>query len=119
MKEVSEQKKAQGRGKWFELKIAKLFKGVRVGRSKAVKVFDQWTQVNCQRPPDVITLKYAIECKYHKRLPVFLDKLVTQMVTNCPNGKIPLAVIGDRGERYTLVIWLLPDFEKEHIGERG
>ena len=117
--ESTEQKKAQKRGSWFESKIAKIFKGVRVGRSKAVKVFDEWTQVNCQKPPDVITPKYSIECKYYKSLPKFLDKIVTQSVSNCPKGKIPLAVIGDRGERYTLVIWLLPDFEKEHIGERG
>lgn len=113
------QKLAKWRGSNFERKIAKLVHGVVVGRSKAIKVGDKlWIKIDCQKPPDVVNEWASFECKYYRKLPVFITKVMAQAIQNSPEGLTPFAVLGDRGNRSQYVVMTLQDFLDWHIGEK-
>jgi hypothetical protein len=80
------QKRAKERGRSLEYKVAKAVHGVRVGRSKAVKVNGKWIQTDCQRPPDVVNAWASFECKSRKDLPKWFTDGMTQAIRNAPNG---------------------------------
>ena len=109
-----ERKRARWRGSNFERRIAKLIHGVVVGRSKAIKVGDKWIQTNCQQPPDVVNQWLSVECKYYKRLPKWLIKIMTQAIHNAPNGLTPVAWVGDREDKSRFVIMAEHDFLDLH-----
>ncbi len=112
----SEQKRARWRGKYGERRIAKLVNGVVVGRSKTVKVGDQYVQVNPQQPPDVLTPVFSIEVKYLKRLPATLNQAMAQSIRNAPSGKTPLTWFIGREDKSCLVVWTERDFLEWHVG---
>ena len=114
-----ERKRSRYRGKNYERRVAKLIKGVVVGRSKGVKVGDTWIATNCQRPCDVVNSWLAVECKYWAKLPVWLDKVMRQSAKNCPEGLVPIAWVGDREAHYNFVIMTEGDFVELFIGENG
>ena len=109
-----EQKRARWRGSNFERRVAKRVHGVVVGRSKAVKVNDKWIQVNPQQPPDVLNEWLSVECKYYKRLPKWLIKVMTQAIHNAPEGLTPVAWLGDREDGSRFVIMTEHDFLDLH-----
>jgi len=117
--EVRDRKRARWRGKNYERRVAKLIKGIVVGRSKAVKVQDKWIQINCQKPPDVVNVWLSVECKYWKELPVWLDKIMTQAVRNAPASLTPVGWVGDREAKVNYVILLERDFVDLLIGKNG
>jgi len=117
--EVPQRKQARWRGKNYERRVARLIKGVVVGRSKAVKIQGKFIQTNCQKPPDVVNLWLSVECKYWKELPVWLDKIMTQAVRNGPEGLTPVAWVGDREAKTNYVILLERDFVDLLIGRNG
>jgi len=114
-----ERKRSRWRGKAYERRVAKLIKGVVVGRSKAVKVGDTWISTNCQRPPDVVNTVFSVECKYWATLPVWLDKVMRQARQNAPEGLTPVAWVGDREAQSNFVIMTEGDFLELLIGENG
>ena len=111
---TSENKRARWRGSFFERRVAKFVHGVVVGRSKAVKVDDRYIQVNPQQPPDVVNSWLSIECKYLKKLPVWLDKIMTQAVRNAPDGLVPVAWLGGREDNSRFVVMTERDFLDLH-----
>lgn len=121
-------KQAQWRGKYGERRLAKRVKGVVVGRSKAVPIYKmhtgmrsietktpQYIQIDCQKPPDVVTEMFSFESKWLKSMPKFLDKVMGQAIRNCPTGLTPIAVIGDREQRVVFYIMTEKDFLELHI----
>ena len=89
VKETSQRvKKAQQRGRNAEYQCAKDTHGVRVGRSKAVKVGDKYIQVNCQQPPEVLAAFFSFECK-NTKLAKSVVKAVSQSIRNAPEGFSP------------------------------
>jgi len=108
------QKLAKWRGSNFERRVAKLIKGVVVGRSKAVRVNDRWIQTDCQQPPDVVNEWLSVECKYYKKLPIWLDKVMIQAIRNAPDGLIPVAWVGGREDGSRFVIMTERDFLDLH-----
>jgi len=120
MTELTKQdrKRSRYRGKNYEYRVAKKIKGVVVGRSKAVKVGDIHIDVNPQKPPDVINSWLSIECKHLKTLPVWLEKVMAQAVSNAPDGYlVPVAWVGDKESNY--VIMREEDFMANFVGENG
>lgn len=114
-----DRKRAKWRGRNYERRVSKLIKGVVVGRSKAVKVGGKFVQIDCQHPPDVLNIWLSVECKYWRTLPVWLDKVMTQAMKNCPGGQTPIAWVGDREARVNYVILLERDFLDLMVGENG
>lgn len=119
-------KRSQWRGKYGERRLAKRVRGVVVGRSKAVKVSEStaedgvtsavhYIQIDCQKPPDVVTEMFSFESKWLKSMPKFLDKVMGQAIRNCPTGLTPIAVIGDREQRVVFYIMTEKDFLELHI----
>ena len=111
---ITPQKRAKWRGKNEERACSKLVKGVVVGRSKVVKVGDKYIQVNCQKPPDVVSPPYSFEVK-NKIMPKSLVKAMTQAVNNCPQGLTPKLWWRDRDSGVRYLIELVPDFLDDHI----
>jgi hypothetical protein len=116
----SPQKRARWRGSHFERRVAKLIHGVVCGRSKAVKVSDgpegyyRYIQINPQQPPDVVNEWLSVECKYYKRLPKWLIKIMTQAIRNAPTGLTPVAWLGDREDGSRFVVMTERDFLDLH-----
>jgi len=110
-------KRSIWRGRNYEYRVAKKIKGVVVGRSKAVKVGDKYRDVNPSKPPDVINSWLSVECKHLKTLPVWLEKVMAQAVTNAPEGLTPVAWVGDKESNY--VIMREEDFMANFVGENG
>ena len=101
----SPQKKAQGRGKWFEYWVAEQVHGKVVGRSKAIVVGNSTFECDPNHPLDVINEWAGYEIKYLKSLPKTVTNAVAQAVTNAsktrPVGKgitplTPVVIMGDR-----------------------
>lgn len=116
----SDSSKSRQRGRYGERRLAKKVNGVVVGRSKAVKLpSGNYIQVNCQRPPDVITDVFSFESKWLKNAPVGIHKVMTQSITNAPTGLIPVGVIGDREFGCVFYIMMENDFLDLHIGDSG
>ena len=111
---TSTQKLAKERGRGFEYKVAKAVNGVRVGRSKAVKVDGKWIQTNCQRPPDVVNSWASFECKSRKRIPEVIRKGMTQAIQNAPDGFPCFLVIYDREQRCSYVVQTFEQFLDLH-----
>ena len=116
---TQERKQSRWRGHNYERRVARLIKGVVVGRSKAVKVSDKFVQVNCQRPPDVVNAWLSVECKHWKSLPVWLDKVMGQAIHNAPQGLTPIAWVGDREAKANYVIMHERDFLDNFVGKNG
>jgi len=113
---AQERKQSRWRGRNYERRVAKLIKGVVVGRSKAVKVQGKFIQINCQKPPDVVNVWLSVECKYWAELPAWLDKVMTQAVKNCPKeqGLTAIAWVGDREAKTNYIIMTERDFLDLH-----
>jgi hypothetical protein len=110
-------KRSRGRGRYGEARWAKKTGGVVVGRSKAVKLpSGKWIQVNCQKPPDVVDDLFSYENKHYKNLPAWLEKVMTQATSNCPEGLIPVAHVGDRECRTYYCIIPEKDWLDLHYG---
>ena len=90
------QQKSKWRGSYGERRLAKKVKGVVVGRSKAVVVNGTTIEVNPTAPPDVVTEIFSFESKWLKNAPVNITKVMEQSRRNCPEGLVPVGVIGDR-----------------------
>ncbi len=111
-------KLSRGRGRYGEARLARKVNGVVCGRSKAVKLpSGKWLQINCQRPPDVVTDLFSFESKWLKAVPVSLDKIMTQAVKNAPVGLVPVGVIGDRQAHTVYYIMNEHDWLDLHVGE--
>jgi hypothetical protein len=114
----SENEKSRQRGRYGEQRLAKKVNGVVVGRSKAVKLpSGKYVQINCQRPPDVVTEMFSFESKWLKSAPVNIHKVMEQAIRNAPSGHIPIGVIGDREQHTVFYIMTEQDFLDLHIGE--
>jgi hypothetical protein len=111
---TSPQKLSKERGRGLEYRIAKAVNGVRVGRSKAVKVNGKWIQTDCQRPPDVVNSWASFECKSRKNVPQLISKGMGQAVHNAPDGHACFLVIYDREQRCAYVIQTLQQFLDLH-----
>ena len=112
-------RKNRQNGRYGEYRLAKKVNGVVVGRSKAVVLpSGKAIQVDCQRPPDVVTDNFAYESKYFKVAPACIKKVMTQAVRNCPEGLTPVGAIADREERCTYVIMMLDDWIAWHVGDK-
>ena len=113
-----EMKRRRGRGRYGEQRLAKKVGGVVCGRSKAVKLpSGQYIQINCQRPPDVVTEMFSFESKWLKNPPKVIDKIMTQATANAPQGLIPVGVVGDREQRTVFYIMSEKDWLDLHGGE--
>jgi hypothetical protein len=106
------------RSRNHERRVAKLIKGVVVGRSKAVQVDGQWIKVNTTRPPDVVTSWLSVESKCYKQLPRWLLKIMTQAIRNAPDDLLPVAWVTDREDRSHFVIMREEDFLEWHVGDK-
>lgn len=115
-REVSRKvKQAQHRGRNAEYACAKETKGVRVGRSKAVLVGDRYVQVNCQKPPDVLSPPFfSWECK-NTKIPKAISKAMKQAIDNAPESFIPQVWWYDKGSQVTYIVSLKRDFLGLHI----
>ena len=108
-------KQSRWRGKNEERTCSKMTKGVVVGRSKAVKVGDKFIQVNCQKPPDVLSPPYySFEVK-NKPFPKSVSDAMTQAVNNAPENMMPLVWWRDRDTGVRYIIQVVKDFMDEHI----
>ena len=104
-------RRARGRGRYGETRLAELVNGVVVGRSKAVILpSGKGVKVNCNKPPDVVSELFSFENKYYTTLPKFLDKVMTQAVANAPDGHIPIGHVGGRTTRIHYFILREEDF---------
>jgi len=106
---ASPNRQAKWRGANFERATAKKVGGVRVGRSKAVRVGDRHIDIDPQHPPDVVTTRLSIECKYMKEVPVGILSPMAQACRNAPQGLVPVVFMGDRN-MVRLVILREADF---------
>lgn len=106
------------RGSNLEYRIADKVNGVRVGRSKAVKVGDKWIQTNCVNAPDVVSAWASYECKSWLKVPAAITKTMTQATRNAPEGLIPIGVLYDRTERCTYFVINEHDFLDLLVGEK-
>ncbi|KKK75008.1 hypothetical protein LCGC14_2878060 [marine sediment metagenome] len=110
-----EMKRRRGRGRYGEQRLAKKVGGVVCGRSKAVKLpSGKYIQINCQRPPDVVTEMFSFESKWLKNPPKVIDKIMTQATTNAPQNLIPVGVVGDREQRTVFYIMSEKDWLDLH-----
>lgn len=92
----------RSRGRYGEARLAKKVGGVVVGRSKVVKLpSGKYQSIDIQHPIDVVTDMFGFESKWLKTVPKNISKVMSQAVTNCPEGLTPVAVIGDR-EQHTV-----------------
>lgn len=110
---TTEQQKARYRGKNAEYRLAKLLGGIVIGRSKAIILSSgKSIKINPQHPCDVIDGKGfgAYECKWYKSLPKFITKVMTQAVTNCPDGCVPFASLCDRTTHDKYIVMREQDF---------
>jgi hypothetical protein len=108
-------KRNRGRGRYGERRLAEKVKGVVCGRSKAVKLESGKTiTLNCQRPPDVVNEWASFESKWLKSAPKAIAKVMTQAVTNAPDGLVPIGVIGDRSQKTVYYIMMERDFLDLH-----
>ena len=113
-----EMKQRRGRGKYGEQRLAKKVGGKVVGRSKWI-FFDtdygqHVIQINCQKPPDVVTMMFSFESKWLKQVPANIRKVMTQAISNSPQGLIPIGVIGDREQREVYYILMEHDWLSLH-----
>jgi len=92
-------KKNRQRGKDYERWIAKDLGGRRVG----LLGFE-----------DVLTQKFAIECKERKKLPKFVVNTMEQAENNAPEGKIPVVCLHELHAPHEkdLVIMYYEDWRK-------
>ena len=112
-------KRARGRGRYGETRLAKKWGGVVCGRSKAIKLpSGKFIQIDCQRPCDVIDGQgfFAFESKWLKSAPKMLEKVMLQAIRNCPSGLVPVGVIGDREARTVYYILTEKDMLDLHKG---
>lgn len=117
---TTEQAKSRGRGRYGEMRLAKLVHGIVVGRSKAIILPNgKAIKVDQTHPCDVIDGKGfgAYECKWFKELPKFITKVMTQAVRNCPDGMIPFASLCDRTSHDKFIVMREQDFLDLHIGD--
>ncbi len=115
---MTEQSNSRQRGRYGERRLAKKVGGVVVGRSKAVKLpSGKYVQINCQRPPDVVTEIFSFESKWLKSAPANIHKVMEQAIKNAPDGYIPVGVIGDRNQHTVFYIMMERDFIDLHIGD--
>jgi len=115
MEKSTRSKRARGRGRYGERRLAKKVGGVIVGRSKAVKLpSGKYIQINCQKPPDVVTEVFSFESKWLGAVPKSLQKVMTQAISNSPTGLTPVAVIGDREGRVVYYIMTEQDWLDFH-----
>ena len=92
-------KHSRQRGHYGERRLADKVGGIVVGRSKFIITLNGTPlKIDCQRPPDVVTSMFAFESKWLKKAPASISKVMTQAITNAPDGLIPVGVIGDRTE---------------------
>lgn len=103
-----ERKQARWRGRKLERDCAKAMRGVVVGRSKAVRVGDDFVQVNPGAPPDVLAPGgFSFECK-NRPLPKSVEAAINQAARNAPAGYSPYVwwyakrSDGQRGEVYIM-----------------
>ena len=110
-----EMKNRRQRGRYGEQRLAKKVGGKVVGRSKYI-VFDSGKsiQINCQKPPDVVTEMFSFESKWLKQVPANISKVMTQAISNCPEGLTPIGVIGDRESSEVYYIVAEPDWLALH-----
>lgn len=101
---MPENQRARYRGRSYEYRVAKKIDGKVVGRSKAIIVKDKAIPIDPNHPPDVVSDWISVECKYYSEIPVWLKDVMLQSVTNCPEGLIPIAWIGDRTNHNHYVI---------------
>lgn len=105
-------------GKYGERRLAKKVGGVVVGRSKYIVLpSGKSVKVNCNKPPDVLTDLFSFESKWLLRVPVNIRKVMTQAVSNAPDGFVPVGVIGDRTGREVYYVLMEKDFLDLHVGE--
>jgi len=73
------------------------------------------------RTPDVETAWLSVEVKHRKALPAWLLGALRQATTNATDGKLPMAVLHQLGQRYddSLVVLRLSDFVEWFGGEEG
>jgi hypothetical protein len=115
---MTEQSRSRGRGRYGESRLAKKVNGVVCGRSKAVKLPNgKFIQINCQRPPDVVTELFSFESKWLKSVPKGLHKVMEQAIKNAPKKLIPVGVIGDRTQHTVFYIMMERDWLDLHIGD--
>jgi len=97
MPETAEERKhARARGRKLERTCAKAMRGVVVGRSKVVKVEDEYVHINVGAPPDVLAPgKFSFECK-NKPLPKGVAAAINQSARNAPAGYSPYVWWYDR-----------------------
>ena len=114
----SPQEKSRNRGRAAEYRLAKLVHGKVCGRSKAI-ILDSGKaiKVDPQHPCDVVTELFAFENKHFQELPVWLDEIMLQAKTNCPDGLIPVAHVGNRKAREYYFILSEKDFLDLLIGD--
>ena len=107
-------KQSRWRGRNEERACAKMTKGVVVGRSKAVRVGDNFIQVNCQKPPDVVAPPYSFEVK-NRPFPKSVSDAMSQAISNCPAGLTPKLWWRDRDTGIRYLIEIVKDFIDDHI----
>ncbi len=114
---MTEQARSRSRGRYGERRLAKKVNGVVCGRSKAVKLPNgKFIQIDCRRPPDVVTEWASFESKWLKKVPVMLHKVMGQAIRNAPKNLIPIGVIGDREQRTVFYVMMEGDWIDLHVG---
>ncbi len=112
-----EMKQRRGRGHYGETRLAKKVGGVVVGRSKyIVTPSGKGIKINCQKPPDVVNDWASFESKYILHVPKMLQRVMTQAISNAPEGLTPWGVIGDREQRTVYYICIEKDWLELHGG---
>ena len=91
----------RNRGKNHERAIAKRLNGDRIGCTGLAT-------------PDVVNDRFSVECKSRQLFPSWLTHAMKQAVTNAPEGKTPIVILHQTGQRHDsdLVIMRLQDFEQ-------
>lgn len=100
MTEYPTHQRARRRGKRLETSLAKRLSGHRLG-------------VTGLATPDIETPIWAIETKSRKALPALLRDAMAQAARNAPDGKAPLVILHQNGDRHDadIVCMRLGDFE--------
>lgn len=89
-------RRGRGRGRYGESRLSKLVHGVVVGRSKFIELpSKKVVKINHNQPPDVLSELFSYENKHDRQTPRWLDEVMTQAVTNAPEGFIPVAHVRD------------------------
>jgi len=114
-----EMKQRRWRGRYGEQRLAKKVGGVVVGRSKYVLTpTGKGIKINHMKPPDVVTDMFSFESKWLSHFPANIRKVMVQARSNCPEGLIPVGVIGDRNEREVVYILSEHDWLELHGGKK-